>query len=94
MNFLSTILVSICLSVTLAWDPSPTPEIEHYVLYAHTNEITELNYTNSTFQVCVGTNTLVRLEGLSDGDWWFAATALKGGLESPLSNVIKWTEKN
>lgn len=74
-------------TVKLGWDASTTPDVE-YIVYAHTELITETNKTDAIGIMNVGTNLTAELRSLTPGTWYFAATALKAGLESDLSNVI------
>lgn len=74
-------------TVKLGWDPSITPDVE-YIVHASTNLITETNKTQSLGRRNVGTNLTAELHNLPAGTYYFAVTALKGGLESDLSNVI------
>lgn len=88
---LSTVLLAISTSaatVRLAWDASATAGITNYVLYAHTNALDNTNLTNAVVRVDTGTNTTATIEALNPGRWWFAATAMKDGIESDASNVL------
>ena len=71
----------------LAWDASATPGCE-YVLYASTNELTQETYRDATVRVPCETNLTATIEGIVVGEWSFAATAVKDGAESDLSNVV------
>ena len=92
MRLLASILFLAALRVEasflrLAWDESVTPGCE-YVLYASTNELTQETYRDATVRVPCGTNLAATIEGIVEGAWSFAATAVKDGVESDLSNVV------
>ena len=69
--------------VTLAWDPSPDENVDHYVVYWGPESG---NYTQNSPPVKDATSYTV--EGLEEGvDYYFAAKAVGGaGLESDFSN--------
>ena len=69
--------------VTLAWDPSPDENVDHYVVYWGTESG---NYTQNSPPIKDATSYTV--EGLEDGvDYYFAARAVGAtGLESDFSN--------
>ena len=69
--------------VTLAWDPSPDENVDHYVVYWG---IESGNYTQNSPPIKDATSYTV--EGLEDGvDYYFAAKAVGAtGLESDFSN--------
>jgi hypothetical protein len=74
--------------IKLAWDappPSTNYTITNYVLYAQTNLVSKTNYC---VKLSVGTNLTATVQDPVPGRWWFAATAVAGGLESDLSNVV------
>jgi hypothetical protein len=72
-------------SVTLAWDPSPSPCVTGYLIYYGTNSRSYSFLTNAGL---VLTQTVV-LPHL--GRWFFAATAYDAqGLESDYSNEVEW----
>lgn len=85
------LLAVTCLGadVRLAWDASPTEGITNYVIYAHTNAITQETYTNAVVRINVGTNLTATVEDPSPARWWFTVTAMRDGLESDISNVIE-----
>ena len=92
MRLLASILFLSALNagasfLRLAWDASATPGCE-YVLYASTNELTQETYRDATVRVPCGTNLTATIEGIVEGAWSFAATAVKDGVESDLSNVV------
>jgi len=92
MRILASILLLAAVSaeasfIRLAWDASVTPGCE-YVLYASTNELTQETYRDATVRVPCGTNLTATIEGIVEGAWSFAATAVKDGVESDLSNVV------
>ncbi len=74
-------------TVTLAWDPSPSPTVVGYKVY---QGVASLNYTNV---IDVGTSTKVTITGLTAGvTYYFAVTAYDTNqLESPLSGEITYT---
>ncbi len=74
-------------SVTLAWDPSPGPDIVGYTIYLGTNSG---NYSTSVY---VGNATSATLSNLVAGaTYFFAATATdSSGLESEFSNEVSYT---
>jgi len=74
-------------SVTLAWDPSPSPEAVGYNIYYGPSSRT---YTN---HVDAGNATTVTVSNLLNGaTYFFAATAYDlAGLESDYSNEVQWT---
>ena len=72
-------------SVTLAWDASPSPEVNDYRVYFGTNSRSYSFVTNAGL---VLTQTVVLP---SAGRWFFAATAVAtNGLESEYSNEVQW----
>lgn len=72
----------------LAWDASASPGVTNYILYAGTNSITATNLSSYTMRISVGTNLTARVESLAPGQWFFAATAQAGGIESAPSNIL------
>lgn len=66
----------------LAWDASPTPGITNYVLYASTNTLTATNLPSAQVRLNVGTNLTATVTDIKAGQWTFAATAMKDGIES------------
>lgn len=92
MRILASILFLAALNAEasflhLAWDASATPGCE-YVLYASTNELSQETYRDALVRVPCGTNLTATIEGIVEGAWSFAATAVKDGVESDLSNVV------
>lgn len=75
--------------IKLAWDASPTVGVTNYVLYASTNTITTTNILSSAVRVSVGTNLTATISDLVPGNWYFAATAMKLGVESAPSNILQ-----
>lgn len=75
-------------NVKLAFDPSTTPGVTNYVLYASTNALTATNLATAVTNISLGTNLSVRVDGLRPGKWWFATTAVKDGVESVASNIL------
>jgi len=74
--------------VTLAWDPSPSPEVTTYRVYYGTNS---RSYTFVTNSGLVLTQALVLPHS---GRWFFAATAADAaGSESDFSNEVQWEAK-
>jgi hypothetical protein len=73
---------------TLGWDPSPSPGVTNYVLYASTNGLSASTLTNAMVAVNVGTNTLMEAQNIVPGTWSFAVTAQAGGIESGPSNIL------
>ncbi len=76
--------------VTLAWDPSPDPEVIAFRIYWGTRSRAYTQHLE------VGRVTTARVTGLSTGStYFFAATALAtGGLESDFSNEVQYTVPN
>lgn len=74
--------------VNLAWDPSETPGITNYVLYAHTNALVMTNLSTASVRVPVGTNLTATCVWLKPGRYWFTVTAMRDGVESDPSNVV------
>lgn len=74
--------------VPLAWDASLTPGVTNYVLYASTNVLTSTNLASAPVRVNVGTNLTARVSDLLPGQWYFAVTVEKGGVQSDPSNVL------
>jgi len=64
--------------VTLAWDPSPTPDVAGYILHYGTNSGAYFDF------VVAGSSTMATTPGLLEGvTYYFAATAYTiGGVES------------
>lgn len=92
MKTLLTLISIIALSadagtVRLAWEASITPDVE-YVVFAHTNAITETTKHESVAIINVSTNLTGDLDGLWAGPWHFRVVAQKGGLQSDLSNEV------
>jgi len=94
MKRLWTILVLLWASVagaqtvTLAWDPSPSADVEGYRLYWGTNSGAYQFVTNAGL---VLTQSVVLPHG---GRWFFAATAVgTNALESDFSSEVSWESK-
>jgi len=81
-------LTSMASDIKLAWDASPTTGVPNYVLYASTNILSATNLTSATVRLNVGTNLTATVERIQAGQWSFAATAMKDGLESDPSNIL------
>ena len=81
-------LTSMASDIKLAWDASPTTGFTNYVLYASTNILSATNLTSATIRLNVGTNLTATVERITAGQWSFAATAMKDGLESDPSNIL------
>ena len=80
-------------SVNLAWDASPSPEVNRYKVYAAkgTNVVFAAGNTNAASTITVTNQLVASFTNLSVGAWTFTATALStNGLESANSNVV-WT---
>lgn len=81
-------------SVSLAWDPSPSPEVDGYRIYyvRGTNTVFQTGNTNAVGFVTVTNQLTVTVSNLTSGAWSFVATALcsTNGLESDNSNEV-WT---
>lgn len=88
-NIILALLISTSFAadVKLTWDASPSQNVTNYTLYIHTNYITAANKTNCLAKINVGTN-LTATADITDGKWYFAATATGDGLESLFSNVL------
>ena len=73
-----------CATVTLAWDPSPDPTVQGYILHCGTSP------GNYTQHIDVGKATTYTLSGLQDGaTYYLAVTAYdQQGNESVFSNEI------
>ena len=72
----------------LAWDESPTTGVTNYVLYASTNALNASNLQTAAVRLNVGTNLTATVEDIQPGQWSFAATAQKMGVESAPSNIL------
>jgi hypothetical protein len=81
-------ITSMASDAKLAWDASPTTGVSNYVLYASTNILSATNMTSATVRLNVGTNLTATVERIQAGQWFFAATAMKDGLESEPSNIL------
>ena len=80
--------VSHAQSVRLGWDASTSAGVTNYVLYAHTNTLASTNLAAAVVRQKVGTNLTATIEDIKPGRWWFAATAVGGGVESQPSNIL------
>lgn len=87
--FFAAAVTAAASDVKLAWDASGTVGITNYVLYANLAPLVYATRTNVTARINVGTNLTASVENLAPGQWWFAATAMKDGLESDFSNVLQ-----
>ena len=75
-------------SVTLSWDPSPTPNVTHYRIYFGTSS---RNYSSVTDAGLALKQTVVLPHS---GRWFFAATVVDAnGGESDFSNEVVWEAK-
>lgn len=74
--------------VKLTWDAPLTTGITNYVIYAHTNVLSNTNLGIAVIRLNVGTNLTATIPSIQSGFWSFGATSMKDGLESDLSNVI------
>lgn len=80
-------------SVNLAWDASPSPEVNRYKVYAvkGTNTVFTAGNANANSTVTVTNQLTASFTNLSVGAWTFTATAIStNGLESANSNTV-WT---
>ncbi len=81
-------------TVTLAWDPSPSPDVDRYKVYygKGTNFVFAAGNTNA-LSVTVTNQTTCTVSNLTSGVWSFVATALvsTNGLESDNSNEVEAT---
>ena len=92
MNKLLTILILLGAlrslaqqTVTLAWEPSPSPEAVSYRVYYGTNSRSYAFVTNA------GPALTQKLRLPHPGRWFFAATAADAsGSESDFSNEVQW----
>ena len=75
--------------VTLAWNPSPTPDISYYRLYVGIQSLQAGNSPVATYD----TDQLQQqVDGLELGTrYFFVVTAWKLGLESSYSDEITYT---
>lgn len=75
--------------VRVAWEASPSTNVTAYVLYAHTNTLTETNLINAAVRVSVGTNLSASVLFTNTGRWHLVATARDAsGVESEPSNQL------
>ena len=91
MKFILTLLILWCAAslpaqtVTLSWNPSPSPGVVNYRIYFGTNSGVYASVTNAGLAL---TQTVVLPHG---GRWYFAATACDAfGNESDFSNEALW----
>jgi hypothetical protein len=76
--------------IKLAWNASPSANVTGYFLYAHTNALTDTNFSY-TIRADAGTNLTATIQNIASGQWYFAATARDtNGVESLLSNVLPY----
>lgn len=72
-------------SVTLAWDPSPSPGVAAYRVHGGTNTEIDLLVTNA------GVSCTQTVAVPFRARWFFAATAVDtNGIESKPSNIVSW----
>ena len=72
--------------LTLAWNSNTEPDIAGYRLYYGTNPGSYSAHTD------VGLNTIYTMQGLKQGTYYFAITALnRSGEESSYSNEVSYT---
>jgi hypothetical protein len=79
-------------TVNLAWDASPSPEVNRYTVYAlkGTNAVFAVGNTNATTSVTVTNQLTATFTNLSVGTWNFVATAKStNNLESVNSNQVQ-----
>lgn len=75
-------------SVTLSWDPSPTPNVVCYRIYFGTSSRNYSGFTDAGLAL----KQTVALP--HSGRWFFAATAVGAdGCESDFSNEVQWEAK-
>jgi hypothetical protein len=76
----------------LTWPSSPTPGVTNYVIYIATNSFTASTIHSQTFtNFSLGTNTAVSFAFTQPQSYWFAFTAVAGGVESapsPVSTIV------
>lgn len=92
-TLLITAVTMAAQSVNLAWDASPSPEVNRYKVYAAkgTNVVFAVGNTNAASTVTVTNQLTASFTNLSVGAWTFVATALStNNLESANSNTV-WT---
>lgn len=82
MGLLAMAVPVMASDIKLAWDASQTPGITNYVLYASTNTLTSTNLQSALVRLSVGTNLTASITDIKAGQWTFAATAIKDGIES------------
>ena len=84
---LSAVQAASALSVNLAWDPNPAPDIAGYRLYYGTASQT---YTQ---QFDIGNSTAANVSGFLEGTVYFFATTSYNtlGIESMFSNEVAYT---
>lgn len=75
-------------SVTVAWDPSPTPAVSCR-LYASPLLLTETNLIDAPVRLNMGTNLTASIVFTNSGRWNLVATAVNtNGVESAPSNQL------
>lgn len=90
LALVATVAIANPGEISLKWNASVTPGITNYVLYAHTNAMTETNFT-FTIRADTGTNLTATVYDVAPGQWYFNATAMDtNGVESQLSNVVQY----
>ena len=70
-----SVTAAIAADINLKWNPSPSPGITNYALYAST--------ASTNLIINVGTNLTASLVDVKPGIWTFYVTAGKDGLQSP-----------
>lgn len=89
MKILASVFAFVAAShaadIRLAWNPSTTPGVTNYVLYASTNS---LNFQSFNVRTNAGTNLIATVQTLRAGQWQFAVTAQKDGAESDMSTIL------
>ena len=86
LTLLGAARLALGADVALDWDASATAGVTNYrVRYGTTSRV----YTASiSFS---GTNRSGMVSNIPPGRWFFAATAMKQGMESDPSNEVSWT---
>jgi hypothetical protein len=86
--FCTHINVALGNDISLAWDPSPEPEIAGYLLYVGTN-----SGIYSCTNVYAGTHTFATVSNMTpDTVYYFAVTALTtNGMQSDFSSEVVYT---
>lgn len=93
LTILFTLIATIAYAqqVTLAWEPSPSPNVIGYVLYyGQTVPVGDAEWDQARD---VGNVLTTTVDGLAVGEWHFAVTAYSPEEESVLSNIVNFTEE-